>query len=160
MKTQKFFIEGMTCTACSGGIERSLSRKDFVQEIHVNLTAKSATIVFDETKADLETIFAQIRKLGYTPILAKAAKAPATSRQILALVALLTLAVLFLSMGAMLGLPEPLPLVANHTCQLFLTLIIMFFGRRFYTQGFASLFAGVPNMESLIALSTSASCFV
>lgn len=157
MKTQKFFIEGMTCTACSGGIERSLSRKDFVQEIHVNLTAKSATIIFDETKADMETIFAQIRKLGYTPFLRLDSKAPATSRRTLAIVALLTLAVLYLSMGAMLGLPQPLPLVANHTCQLLLTLVIMFLGRRFYTQGFASLFAGVPNMESLIALSTSAS---
>ncbi len=64
---ESFYIEGMTCTACSSGIERSLGRKSFVKKIEVSLLNKSASIEFDENQTNLDEIFKLIEKLGYSP---------------------------------------------------------------------------------------------
>lgn len=67
MHKASFYIDGMTCSACSAGIERSLSRKMGVKKIVVNLISKTASIEFDCTKISLSEIFAFIEKLGYKP---------------------------------------------------------------------------------------------
>lgn len=64
---ESFYIEGMTCTACSSGIERSLGRKSFVKKIEVSLLNKSANIEFNENETNLDEIFKLIEKLGYSP---------------------------------------------------------------------------------------------
>lgn len=63
----KFYIEGMSCAACSASIERALSRKDFIKSAQVNLITKSAIVKYDSTKASLDDIFALISKLGFSP---------------------------------------------------------------------------------------------
>lgn len=67
MKTQKFCIEGMSCIACSSGIERALKRKKYIKNIEVYLLSKTASVCYDETQASLDDIFAFIVKMGYTP---------------------------------------------------------------------------------------------
>ena len=67
MKEDSFFIEQMTCQACSSGIERALRRKSFCEDIEVHLLTKKARIRYDETQTNLEDIFALIRKMGYEP---------------------------------------------------------------------------------------------
>ena len=66
----KFYIEGMSCAACSASIERALSRKDFIKSAQVNLITKSAIVKYDSTKAKLDDIFALISKLGFSPFVA------------------------------------------------------------------------------------------
>ncbi len=164
---ESFYIEGMTCTACSSGIERSLGRKSFVKKIEVSLLNKSANIEFNENETNLDEIFKLIEKLGYTPkkTLAKEKKEFFNPNVKLALAVIFTLFVVYLSMGAMLSpslLPESLLTINNHSnflnacLQLLGTLIVMHLGRDFYIQGFKALWHRQPNMSSLIAIGTSA----
>ncbi|WP_231171519.1 copper-translocating P-type ATPase CopA [Helicobacter pylori] len=164
---ESFYIEGMTCTACSGGIERSLGRKSFVKKIEVSLLNKSANIEFDENQTNLDEIFKLIEKLGYSPkkTLAKEKKGFFSPNVKLALAVVFTLFVVYLSMGAMLSpslLPESLLTIDNHSnflnacLQLIGVLIVMHLGRDFYIQGFKALWHRQPNMSSLIAIGTSA----
>ncbi|MFT2786911.1 copper-translocating P-type ATPase CopA [Helicobacter pylori] len=164
---ESFYIEGMTCTACSSGIERSLGRKSFVKKIEVSLLNKSANIEFDENQTNLDEIFKLIEKLGYSPkkTLAKEKKGFFSPNVKLALAVVFTLFVVYLSMGAMLSpslLPESLLTIDNHSnflnacIQLIGALIVMHLGRDFYIQGFKALWHRQPNMSSLIAIGTSA----
>ncbi len=164
---ESFYIEGMTCTACSSGIERSLGRKSFVKKIEVSLLNKSANIEFDENQTNLDEIFKLIEKLGYSPkkTLAKEKKRFFSPNVKLALAVVFTLFVVYLSMGAMLSpslLPESLLTIDNHSnflnacLQLIGALIVMHLGRDFYIQGFKALWHRQPNMSSLIAIGTSA----
>ncbi len=164
---ESFYIEGMTCTACSSGIERSLGRKSFVKKIEVSLLNKSANIEFDENQTNLDEIFKLIEKLGYSPkkTLAKEKKGFFSPNVKLALAVVFTLFVVYLSMGAMLSpslLPENLLAIDNHSnflnacLQLIGALIVMHLGRDFYIQGFKALWHRQPNMSSLIAIGTSA----
>ncbi|WRF45742.1 copper-translocating P-type ATPase CopA [Helicobacter pylori] len=164
---ESFYIEGMTCTACSSGIERSLGRKSFVKKIEVSLLNKSANIEFDENQTNLDEIFKLIEKLGYSPkkTLAKEKKGFFSPNVKLALAVVFTLFVVYLSMGAMISpslLPENLLTIDNHSnflnacLQLIGTLIVMHLGRDFYIQGFKALWHRQPNMSSLIAIGTSA----
>ncbi len=164
---ESFYIEGMTCTACSSGIERSLGRKSFVKKIEVSLLNKSANIEFNENETNLDEIFKLIEKLGYTPkkTLAKEKKEFFNPNAKLTLAVIFTLFVVYLSMGAMLSpslLPESLLTINNHSnflnacLQLIGTLIVMHLGRDFYIQGFKALWHRQPNMSSLIAIGTSA----
>ncbi len=164
---ESFYIEGMTCTACSSGIERSLGRKSFVKKIEVSLLNKSANIEFNENETNLDEIFKLIEKLGYSP-----KKTPTKEKKEffnpnvkLILAVIFTLFVVYLSMGAMLSpslLPKSLLTINNHsnflnTClQLIGALIVMHLGRDFYIQGFKALWHRQPNMNSLIAIGTSA----
>ncbi|GAA8995713.1 copper-translocating P-type ATPase CopA [Helicobacter pylori] len=164
---ESFYIEGMTCTACSSGIERSLGRKSFVKKIEVSLLNKSANIEFDENQTNLDEIFKLIEKLGYSPkkTLAKEKKGFFSPNVKLALAVVFTLFVVYLSMGAMLSpslLPESLLTIDNHSnflnacLQLIGALIVMHLGRDFYIQGFKALWHRQPNMSSLISIGTSA----
>ncbi|WP_104748505.1 heavy metal translocating P-type ATPase [Helicobacter cetorum] len=163
MKKETFYIEGMTCTACSSGIERSLKRKDFIQDISVNLMTKSAVVSYDEQKATLEDIFNIVNKLGYTP---KTHLEENTQKEFLSpnvkLIGAIvfTLFVLYFSMGAML-IPSLVPQaildnqMLDGILQLVGTLIVMHFGRNFYFKGFSTLYHKQPNMDSLVAIGTS-----
>ncbi|GHP62271.1 copper-transporting ATPase [Helicobacter pylori] len=164
---ESFYIEGMTCTACSSGIERSLGRKSFVKKIEVSLLNKSANIEFDENQTNLDEIFKLIEKLGYSPkkTLAKEKKGFFSPNVKLALAVVFTLFVVYLSMGAMLSpslLPKSLLTIDSHSnflnacLQLIGALIVMHLGRDFYIQGFKALWHKQPNMSSLIAIGTSA----
>ncbi|GAA7025699.1 copper-translocating P-type ATPase CopA [Helicobacter pylori] len=164
---ESFYIEGMTCTACSSGIERSLGRKSFVKKIEVSLLNKSTNIEFDENQTNLDEIFKLIEKLGYSPkkTLAKEKKGFFSPNVKLALAVVFTLFVVYLSMGAMLSpslLPKSLLTIDNHSnflnacLQLIGALIVMHLGRDFYIQGFKALWHRQPNMSSLIAIGTSA----
>ncbi|PAF49585.1 copper-transporting ATPase [Helicobacter sp. 12S02232-10] len=161
MKTERFYIEGMTCTACSSGIERSLKRKEFVSDIEVNLLTKTAKITYDESKGSLEDAFAQVKKLGYIPSLKsqeKREKIFLTPKRKMILAIVFTLATLYLSMFAMFFhslVPEFLlePRI-NGILQLLFTLVVMHMGRTFYFRGIGTLIHAHPNMDTLIAIGT------
>ncbi|WP_033754256.1 copper-translocating P-type ATPase CopA [Helicobacter pylori] len=164
---ESFYIEGMTCTACSSGIERSLGRKSFVKKIEVSLLNKSANIEFNENETNLDEIFKLIEKLGYSPkkTLTKEKKEFFNPNIKLILAVIFTLFVVYLSMGAMLSpslLPKSLLTSDNHSnflnacLQLIGALIVMHLGRDFYIQGFKALWHRQPNMNTLIAIGTTA----
>lgn len=191
MKEASFYIDGMSCSACSSGIERALSCKPYCQKIQVNLLTQQAQILYDEKQISLEEIFTFITRLGYTPSLQNPAyndgaqddaqnagqnSADFSSQNIflraiarfnaldskllppklrLILSIIFTLFVLVLSFSAMFVGHIFSPKI-DCALMLIASLCVMHFGRAFYFKGFKALFKGIPTMDSLVALGTSA----
>ncbi|WP_320170971.1 heavy metal translocating P-type ATPase [Maridesulfovibrio sp.] len=170
-------ISGMTCSACSSRLERVLNAQDGIMLAGVSLASETATIKFDSSKTSLREIRKIISDVGFesgeVQTSGNAKKAfddrKAANEQMLEvkkgnlLYALaFTVPLLIITMGHMVGMP--LPAVINpHTSpagfaliQLALTLPVLWFGRDFYLHGFPNLLRGAPNMDSLIAVGTSA----
>ncbi|MGQ7330158.1 heavy metal translocating P-type ATPase [Streptococcus suis] len=165
-------IEGMTCATCALTVEKALSKVEGVHQASVNLATEKASVSYDPAQVSLADIATAVEQAGYKAVLPQT-NSPVTaveskeqyqsdlwSRFIWSTV--FTLPLLYIAMGPMLpggGLPLPAFLHQPLTfalVQLFLTLPVMYIGRAFYQKGFKTLFAGHPNMDSLIAVGTSA----
>ncbi len=166
MKEYTVAVEGMTCSACSAAVERNLKKLDGVELVSVNLTTNKAVVHYDEEQLNEEKIKETIVSAGYTPVdLAdKKKQVPKKDNHRARVFTAITFAALLLivSMGHMLGMPLPKivdPAVNPFNfalLQIILTAPILFIGRNFYTVGFKTLFKGNPNMDSLVAVSTTA----
>ncbi len=159
---EKFSVTGMTCSACSSGIERTLNKMDGVKEASVSLMGESMNVEYDENVVTREQIIAAVNDLGYGAALYDEAavkkQKPQTDRMKkrfwLSLVFLVPL--MYFSMGSMAGLPQPAPWI-NYTIQLVLTSVIIAINFRFFTSGTKALIKRVPNMDTLVALGSFAS---
>lgn len=172
-KTMK--IEGMTCAACAKTVERVTRKLEGVTEANVNLATEKLMISYEPSLVGISDIKKVIEKAGYkaleeettvdTDKERKEEEKKELWRRFL-LSAIFTVPLLYMAMGHMfgevigLGLPmfiDPMMNPLNFAlAQLFLTIPVMIAGRRFFTIGFKSLFRGSPNMDSLIAMGTSA----
>lgn len=161
-----FVIDGMTCAVCAGVCEKALKALNGVSDVSVNLATKKAQVTYDNEVTDITKIYDAIKKEGYTPIEPKQNDEYRKLKQlrILKIKVLVSLifafAVMYIAMAPMINLP---PLIDSHTnpvlftlAQLVLTLIVMAAGYRFYTEGFKNIYRLKPNMDSLVALGTSA----
>ncbi len=177
MKSETYIITGMHCAACSSAVERVTRKLDGVTRSDVNLTTGKMTIEYDESKLSPQAIIAKVDKAGFgaRPLNGsrlEAVDAEAEEKKRAAdyrnernsiIVALVLAAILmYISMGAMMGAPLPDIIdMSSHTVnfaliQLILTVIIMYIGRRFYISGFKALKHLNPNMDSLVAIGSSA----
>ena len=168
MSKETFKIDGMSCAACAKTIERVTSRLDGVELSSVNFATESLTIQYDESKVTFEQINAAVEKAGYKIIVkdvdteGKKQDELASMKRRLIFSLIFTIPLLYISMGHMIGLPLPPALapdtnsVAFAVAQIVLSLPIVIMGYKFYTIGYSSLFKGNPNMDSLIAIGTSA----
>ncbi|KFN91968.1 heavy metal transporting ATPase [Tetragenococcus muriaticus PMC-11-5] len=175
--SQTFEIEGMTCASCVQAIEKSVGKVDGIQEVSVNLATEKMDVSYDEDAVTTGNIIKAVQDAGYQATVESSSPTDATEdndkkqKQMKNLwirfiwSAIFTLPLLYIAMGPMLpfgGLPLPEFLdPMEHTItfaatQLALTLPVIYLGRSFYTVGFKSLFKGHPNMDSLIAIGTTA----
>ncbi|MDN6130178.1 MAG: heavy metal translocating P-type ATPase, partial [Tetragenococcus halophilus] len=168
-------IEGMTCASCVQAIEKSVGKVDGVQEVAVNLATEKMNVSYDEDAINAGDIIKAVQDAGYQAAVesdkVSSDDADKKQKQMKDLwlrflgSAIFALPLLYIAMGPMLpfgGLPIPEFLdPVQHTVtfavvQLALTLPVIYLGRSFYTVGFKSLFKGHPNMDSLIAIGTTA----
>ena len=171
---QKFKVTGMTCSACSAHVEKAVRKLDGVSSVAVDLLGGSMQVEFDEARLTPDAIISAVTGAGYGASLPAAngtkAAAPANTleedlngmkRRFIASLCFL-LPLFYLCMGHMLGWPLPawchrpenaLPLAL---IQFLLTVPIMVINQKYYRVGFKTLFKGSPNMDSLIALGSSA----
>ena len=173
MKEISIPVGGMTCAACVGAVERSVRKLGGVESVSVNLATEKALVSYDSGALRLSEIKAAITKAGYTPLSLDTSAAAdehqaGKERELrslwtrFAVSAAFSLALLYLAMGAMLGLPVPAALHPMHhplryaIAELFLLVPILVSGRRFYSVGFRALARLSPNMDSLIAIGSSA----
>ncbi|GBD64467.1 copper-transporting ATPase CopA [Tetragenococcus halophilus subsp. flandriensis] len=173
--SQSFDIEGMTCASCVQAIEKSVGKVDGVQEVAVNLATEKMNVSYDEDAINAGDIIKAVQDAGYQVAVesdkVSSDDADKKQKQMKDLwlrflgSAIFALPLLYIAMGPMLpfgGLPIPEFLdPVQHTVtfavvQLALTLPVIYLGRSFYTVGFKSLFKGHPNMDSLIAIGTTA----
>ncbi|MCX7884200.1 MAG: heavy metal translocating P-type ATPase [Caloramator sp.] len=165
-------IGGMTCAACAKAVERAVKKLDGVIKAEVNIATEKLSAEYDPSKVRLSMIKDAIKKAGYTPIDEEDVKGDSDkerkdkeARDIFKnfiISASFTLPLLIIAMGHMLGMP--LPKIIDHMehplnfaiLQLLLVIPSVIAGRRFYKVGFKTLLKGSPNMDSLIAIGTSA----
>ncbi len=165
---RKFSVTGMTCAACSVRVEKAVKAVPGVEDCAVSLLTNSMSV---EGSASSGDIIAAVTAAGYgaeeegkkrSHADGDALKDTETPKLFKRLVwSLVFWAILmYFSMGHMLGLPVPSAIAENHLTmgllQLLLTVIIMVINQRFFTSGFKALWRRSPNMDSLVALGSSA----
>ncbi len=169
-------IEGMTCASCAQRIEKTVSKLDGVISANVNLATEKATIHYDPSIIRLSQIKSEIIKIGYKPLESigvdkvdedKARKQKAIKVLWIKFVVstVFSIPLLYLAMAPMikwLSLPVPgfldpmkYPLVFAYT-QILLVIPVLIAGNRFYVVGFKAIWHRSPNMDSLIAMGTTA----
>ncbi len=174
---ENFEIEGMTCTACAAAIERKVKSLNGIDSAVVNFATEKLVVNYEPSEISLNQIEESVKSIGYKVIPElPAAQAPSSRRSdrdraeeqlhekkkqmVVALIFAVPL--FYLSMGPMMGLPIPSFLsgdqniLVNVLTQLLLCLPVLYIGSHFYTDGFKALWHRVPNMDSLIAVGTSA----
>ena len=169
-------IEGMTCASCVQRIEKTLLKQDGVIEASVNLATEKATISYDSQRIKIQAIKKAIENIGYKPLTVsqeeivdedaiRKEKALILLKRKLLISAIFCIPLFYIAMVPMISwLPFPMPSfidpmhypVRYALAELALTIPIIAVGYRFYTVGFKALFSGSPNMDSLIAIGTTA----
>ena len=178
MKREVLKISGMTCAACSARIEKVVSKIEGVESVTVNLTTEKLSAYIDEEVADVQKIKAAVERAGFGWSELKEGSQQADEdrqkkeREINLLwkkfivSAVFSLPLLYISMGSMLSflsfLPipeylEPMDYPLNFALvQILLTIPVLIAGNRFYVVGFRAIRMKSPNMDSLIAMGTTA----
>lgn len=171
---KKYDITGMSCSACSANIEKSVGKMKGVKSVSVNLLQNNMNVDFDENTLNSDDIIKKVESCGYGAFdekkEVKASKKDETQntdelknmkqRLILSLAFLIPL--MYITMGHMVGLPLPAFLngvenaVSFAFTQLLFTLPVMYINRKFYQVGFKALYHRLPNMDSLVAVGSSA----
>lgn len=162
MTKEKFTVTGMSCSACSAGVERVTKKLNGVKTAEVSLLGESLTVEYDETLVTREDIFAAVTALGYGigeyregKEERQKGKAEALKKRFIVSMILLV-PLMYLAMGGMISLPEP-PAKANYILQFILAGATMAVNFRFFRNGFSALVKRVPNMDTLVSLGSGVS---
>lgn len=185
MRKEQFDITGMTCSACSARVEKSVAKLPGIQEVSVNLLKNSMVASYDEAALDTGQIIQAVEKAGYgaspkagqskpaaertaasvpagKPAVSTAQAEYAQMKRRLLLSAIFTIPLFYISMGHMMGWPLPGGLLGMENAitfaftQFLLLIPVVFVNAKYYRMGFKTLFHGSPNMDSLIAIGSGA----
>lgn len=167
-----YVIGGMSCAACSASVERVVGRINDVESCSVNLATNKMNVSYNNSETE-EEIFKAVQKAGFTiecenlaqEKVPEKAKNKSTSSAPIITSFILCFILLYISMGHMISSNIPLPSFLDpmmypynfSIAQMLLTIPIMFIGRKFFINGFKSLFLLHPNMDTLVAIGSSAS---
>lgn len=165
-----YIVTGMTCSACSSGIERTVKNLKGVTLCEVSLMGKSMKVEFDDAVLQEEEIFSAVKSLGYG--IYNEGEEPVTKgksrdkdlfvRFIISLCLLVPL--MYVSMGHMFGAPLPFFLDPHQgnsrwfaLYQAVLSAVIIGVNYAFFKNGVVAIFKKVPNMDTLVALGSGVS---
>ena len=162
MKKVLLKIDGMTCSACSSGLEKYLNKQDGIKQANVNLVMNNANIEYDEQKLTLEQVEKFIEKAGFTSLgidtFEKESKKNGTEKYKLIAITIISLVILYISMAHMVGLPAiPFLNMMHHPVNyaialLVLTVIVIILGRGILKNGYKNLIHKTPNMDTLVMI--------
>ena len=163
MKEMNFLILGMHCASCAASVERAVKKMDGVTKVYVNLATKTMTLSAEESVTP-GMIIERVTDSGFRAQLIEDRRQTredeeAGGRYFLRFLTALIFSILlfYAAMSGMLGLPyPPIPPLANAFVQIALLIPVLLAGCTFYLYGFRTLAKLSPNMDSLIALGTSA----
>ena len=174
---KEYKLSGMTCAACAMTVEMAVKDLETVEDVSVNLATERLSLL-PKAGFDSQQVLDAVAEAGYhaeekgknrpsdvSEEAAMKAQELQKKKQQLLILLVTTLPLLYISMGSMVGLP--LPSFLDHMVhplvfvlsQLLLTLPAVWIGRGFYQRGFRNLIKQHPNMDSLIAVGTSAAFF-
>ena len=180
MKTSKFNITGMTCAACQANVTKAANKLDGTQKADVNLLSNSMTVTFDETKLTEQDFIDAVNNIGYgATVFGENKKSQlktewqerkkneeenisSMKKRLISSIVFLVI-VMYIAMGHMIGLPLPHFLhgtenaLLNAIVQMLLVIPVMIINKKFFVSGFKGLIKRAANMDSLVALGSSAS---
>ena len=167
MKKVLLKIDGMTCSACSSGLEKFLNKQDGIETASVNLIMNNASIEYDDSKLTLEQVEKFIDKAGFTSLgidnLEKEEKKKSNEKYRLIGISVISILILYISMSHMVGLPViPFLNMMTHAINyaitlLVLTIIVLWMGRDILKNGYKNLIHKTPNMDTLVMIGVMAS---
>ncbi|MDU5261645.1 MAG: heavy metal translocating P-type ATPase, partial [Clostridium celatum] len=171
IQSHNYKIEGMTCSACANRVEKVTKKILGVENAVVNFATEKLSISYDADVINFGDIKAKVEKAGYKLIREDEQKVEEKRKKLdekgklfwrLILSLIFALPLLTITMGHMVGMPlpniiDPMMNPLNFAIiQLVLTIPVMIIGYKFYYIGYKNLFKLSPNMDSLIAIGTSA----
>ena len=167
MKKVILSIDGMTCSACSTGLEKYLNKQDGVSQATVNLVMNTASIEYDDKKLKLKDLDKFVEKAGFKSLgidtFEKQQNKKSNKKYKLILMTILSIAILYISMAHMIGLPSiPYLNMMNNplnyaTSLLILSLIVILLGFHIIKNGIKNLLHKTPNMDTLVTTGVIAS---
>lgn len=169
MKKIILSIDGMTCSACSSGLEKYLNKQDGIENAVVNLVMANATIKYDEKKLNIVQIEEFVKKAGFKSLgefkqidLNKKNK---TKKIIFFTYTFIAIILMYISMGNMAKLPQ-IPLFDMHintvnymSVMLVITILFLIYGYDILKNGYKNLIHKTPNMDTLVGIGVLTSFF-
>ena len=174
---KQYTVTGMSCAACSARVEKAVSKVDGVSACSVSLLTNSMGV---EGDADSAAVIRAVEEAGYGAVLKEADReaghnaesireqekaledkeTPKLKKRLFSSIGFLVV-LMYFSMGHMMfGWPLPAFFEGNHVAmglvQLLLTIMIMVINQKFFISGFKSLLHRAPNMDTLVAMGSSA----
>ena len=167
MKKVLLKIDGMTCSACSSGLEKYLNKQDGIKIATVNLVMNNANIEYDDKKLTLEQVEKFVEKAGFASLgidnFEKEEKKKSNEKYKLIWISVISIVILYISMSHMVGLPviqflNMMTHPINYAISLLvLTTIVLFFGKDIIKNGYKNLIHKTPNMDTLVMIGVLAS---
>ena len=159
MKKKILNIEGMTCSACSNGLEKYLNKQDGIKEASVNLVMATALVEYDESKVKDSDLDRFVKEAGFKS-LGERSKDGNKKHERLFLIqfAILVVLLMYISMGHMANFPIPYVVDKMHNPIVYtvfvivITLCFIFWGIDIIVKGIKNLFHRMPNMDSLVGV--------
>ena len=162
MKKVILSIDGMTCSACSTGLEKYLNKQDGISQATVNLVMNTASIEYDDKKLKLKDLDKFVEKAGFKSLgidtFEKQQNKKSNKKYKLILMTILSIIILYISMAHMVGLPSIpyLNMMDNPlnyaTSLLILSLIVILLGFHIIKNGIKNLIHRTPNMDTLVTI--------
>ena len=167
MKKVILSIDGMTCSACSNGLEKYLNKQDGIKTASVNLVMNNASIEYDSSKLSLEDLDKFVEKAGFKSLgidtFEKEQRKNSNEKYRLIAQSVFSILILYVSMSHMVGLPViPYLNMINYplnysVCLLILTTIVLIIGYKILRNGVKNLIHKTPNMDTLVTIGVAAS---
>ncbi len=162
MKKIILSIDGMTCSACSNGLEKYLNKQNGIISANVNLVLAIATIEYDNTILNQEKIENFVLEAGFKSLgefkEIKFEKKSKKDKFYFILFSILAIILMYISMGHMLNLPifsfinPHISPISYSICLLFLTILFIFYGFDILKNGYKNLIHKTPNMDTLVGI--------
>lgn len=167
MKKVILSIEGMTCSACSNGLEKYLNKQNGIKSASVNLVMNSASIEYDDKLLSLADLDKFVDKAGFKSLgidtFQKEQKKNKKEKYRLIALSIISIIILYISMSHMVYLPV-IPLLNMEkyplnfaTCLFILTVIVLALGKNILKNGIKNLVHKTPNMDTLVTIGVLAS---
>lgn len=180
MKSSKFKITGMTCAACQANVTKCALKLDGTKNADVNLLSGSMVVEYDESKLTEQDFIFAVNNIGYGATIygnnnkkslsseweerkKDQAENERNMKKRLISSAIFLIVLMYIAMGSMLHLPLPSFLngtenaLLNAIIQMLLTIPVMIINRKFFISGFKGLIKRAANMDTLVALGSTAS---
>ena len=162
MKKLILSIDGMTCSACSNGLEKYLNKQNGIFDASVNLVMANATVTYDEKILNQEKIEKYIKQAGFESLGVfkefNIEKNNKKEKKQFIIFTILAIILMYIAMGHMIRLPAISFLDQHHNpinytlSLLVLTIAFLIYGHDILKNGYKNLIHKIPNMDTLVAI--------